>query len=54
MWTDTYAFQAKSFYEKLGFTIFGQLDGPAPIFPHFFLKKTLSVADGPPPTAADE
>ena len=33
MWTNTYAFQARSFYEKAGFTVFGQLDGPAPIFP---------------------
>ena len=41
MWTDTYAFQARSFYEKVGFTVFGHLDGPAPIFPRFFLKKAL-------------
>jgi len=41
MWVDTYAFQAKLFYEKLGFTVFGRLDGPAPIFPRFFLKKAL-------------
>ena len=41
MWTDTYAFQARSFYEKWGFTVFGRLDGPAPIFPRFFLKKAL-------------
>ena len=48
MWTDTYAFQARSFYEKAGFTVFGHLDGPAPIFPRFFLKKELG------PEAADE
>lgn len=47
MWTDTCAFQARPFYEKAGFTVFGQLDGPAPIFPHFFLKKELG------PEAAD-
>jgi GNAT superfamily N-acetyltransferase len=41
MWTDTYAFQARPFYEKLGFTVFGRLDGPAPMFPHVFLKKDL-------------
>jgi GNAT superfamily N-acetyltransferase len=41
IWTDTYAFQARPFYEKLGFTIFGRLDGPAPIFPRFFLRKSL-------------
>jgi GNAT superfamily N-acetyltransferase len=48
MWTDTYAFQARSFYQKAGFTVFGHLDGPAPIFPRFFLKKALR------PEAADE
>jgi GNAT superfamily N-acetyltransferase len=42
MWTDTYAFQARPFYEKLGLVVFGRLDGPAPIFPRFFLKKNLS------------
>ena len=45
MWLDTYAFQARSFYEKLGFTIFGRLDGPAPIFPRFYLRKALG-SDG--------
>jgi GNAT superfamily N-acetyltransferase len=42
MWMDTYAFQAGPFYEKLGFAVFGRLDGPAPIFPRFFLKKILA------------
>jgi GNAT superfamily N-acetyltransferase len=42
MWTDTYAFQARRFYEKMGFTVFGRLDGPVPIFPRFFLKKSLA------------
>jgi GNAT superfamily N-acetyltransferase len=41
IWTDTYAFQARAFYEKSGFTVFGRLDGPTPIFPRFFLKKAL-------------
>jgi N-acetylglutamate synthase-like GNAT family acetyltransferase len=43
IWLDTYAFQARSFYEKCGFTVFGRLDGPAPIFPRFFLKKLLAA-----------
>ena len=42
MWTDTYAFQACRFYERMGFTVFGRLEGPAPIFPRFFLKKLLT------------
>lgn len=41
MWLDTYAFQARPFYERLGFEVFGQLDGPAPIFPRYFMQKTL-------------
>ena len=41
MWTDTYAFQARPFYESMGFVVFGRLDGPAPIFPCFFLMKDI-------------
>jgi GNAT superfamily N-acetyltransferase len=41
MWLDTYAFQARPFYERLGFSEFGQIDGPAPIFPRYFMQKTL-------------
>jgi GNAT superfamily N-acetyltransferase len=41
MWTDTYAFQARQFYEKMDFIVFGHLDGPAPIFPRFFLMKEV-------------
>jgi ribosomal protein S18 acetylase RimI-like enzyme len=40
---DTQAFQARAFYEKHGFTIFGQIDGPAPYYPRYFMKRTLSV-----------
>ena len=41
MWLDTYAFQARPFYERLGFSVFGQLDGPAPMFPRYFMQKWL-------------
>jgi len=41
MWLDTYAFQAKGFYERLGFEIFGEIAGTAPVFPRFFMQKTL-------------
>ena len=40
-WLDTYEFQAKPFYEKLGYSVFGKLDGPAPIYPRYFLQKQL-------------
>nr|WP_272887102.1 GNAT family N-acetyltransferase [Phenylobacterium aquaticum] len=41
IWLDTFAFQARPFYERLGFRLFGQIDGPAPIFPRFFMVKDL-------------
>jgi GNAT superfamily N-acetyltransferase len=41
MWLDTFAFQARPFYERLGFEVFGQLDGPAPAFPRWFMRKAL-------------
>ena len=41
VWLDTYAFQARPFYEKLGYVVFGTIDGPAPIFQHHFMTKTL-------------
>lgn len=41
IWLDTFAFQARPFYERLGFRLFGQIDGPGPIFPRFFMVKDL-------------
>jgi GNAT superfamily N-acetyltransferase len=41
MWLDTYDFQARPFYEQLGFRVFGQIDGPAPMFPRYFREKRL-------------
>jgi GNAT superfamily N-acetyltransferase len=41
-WLDTYEFQAKPFYEKLGYSVFGILEGPAPIYPRYFLQKRLA------------
>jgi GNAT superfamily N-acetyltransferase len=47
MWLSTYEFQARPFYEHLGFVVFGRLDGLAPFFPQHFMKKTLEQpADG--------
>jgi GNAT superfamily N-acetyltransferase len=43
IWLDTFDFQARHFYERLGYTVFGRLEGPAPMFPRFFLKKDLAV-----------
>jgi len=41
MWLDTYAFQARPFYEKLGFEVFAQMDGPEPFYPRWFMRKAL-------------
>lgn len=41
MLLDTYAFQAKPFYERHGFEVFGEIGGPAPYYPRFFMKKML-------------
>ena len=43
VWLDTFSFQARPFYESLGFEVFGQIDGPAPAFPRWFMKKGLAV-----------
>lgn len=39
MWLDTYEFQARGFYEKLGFELFGMLDDHPVGQKHFFLCK---------------
>jgi GNAT superfamily N-acetyltransferase len=41
LWLDTYSFQARPFYERLGFEVFGRLDGPGPIYPRYFMSKAL-------------
>jgi GNAT superfamily N-acetyltransferase len=40
VWLDTFEFQARPFYEKLGYSSFGTLDYPAG-FKRFFLQKSL-------------
>jgi GNAT superfamily N-acetyltransferase len=40
VWLDTFEFQARPFYEKLGYELFGTLDYPAG-FKRFFLTKAL-------------
>jgi GNAT superfamily N-acetyltransferase len=39
MWLDTFEFQARPFYEKLGFELFGELEGGPGAVPRYFLKK---------------
>ena len=41
IWLDTYDFQARGFYEKLGFEVFGAIDDYPPGHQRFFLRKHL-------------
>ena len=38
---DTFEFQARGFYEKLGYDLFGQLDDHPPGFSRYFMQKKL-------------
>lgn len=40
VWLDTFEFQARPFYEKLGYATFSELDYPAG-FKRYFMKKNL-------------
>jgi GNAT superfamily N-acetyltransferase len=40
-WLDTFEFQARGFYEKLGYVCFGQIDDYPPGFARYFMKKAL-------------
>ncbi|OBZ92682.1 acetyltransferase [Pararhizobium polonicum] len=42
VWLDTFEFQARPFYEKLGYEVFGELEGGPNAIPRYFLKKRLS------------
>jgi GNAT superfamily N-acetyltransferase len=41
IWLDTFEFQARSFYEKLGYTVFGTIEDYPKGFSRFFLQKRL-------------
>ncbi|HQT89835.1 MAG TPA: GNAT family N-acetyltransferase [Acidiphilium sp.] len=43
-WLDTFSFQARGFYERLGYTVFGMLEDFPPGHSRFFLKKLLIPA----------
>lgn len=42
VWLDTYSFQARGFYERLGYRVFGTFEDYLPGHDRFFLKKALS------------
>jgi len=41
-WLDTFQFQARGFYERLGYTCFGELSDYPPGFARYFLRKMLT------------
>lgn len=43
IWLDTFNFQARGFYEKLGYTVFGTLEGHPIGGSRFFLEKRFDV-----------
>ena len=43
VWLDTYHFQARGFYEKLGYTVFGTLEGHPIGGARFFLEKRFDA-----------
>jgi GNAT superfamily N-acetyltransferase len=49
-WLDTFSFQARGFYEKLGYSVFGTLDDYPPGHSRFYLTKRL-VGSGMPAVA---
>lgn len=40
-WLDTFEFQARGFYERLGYSLFGCIDDYPPGYARYFLKKTF-------------
>ena len=44
VWLDTFSFQARPFYEKLGYSVFGTLDGHPIGASRHFLSKRLDAA----------
>lgn len=41
IWLDTFSFQARGFYEKLDFTVFGEIEDYPPGHSRFWLRKRL-------------
>jgi hypothetical protein len=42
---DTFGFQARPFYEKLGYRVFGTLENHPAGYRHYFMTKQLNVTD---------
>ncbi|TLU70471.1 GNAT family N-acetyltransferase [Lichenicoccus roseus] len=44
VWLDTFSFQARGFYEKLGYSVFGTLEDYRVGHSRMFLRKTIAPA----------
>jgi hypothetical protein len=44
VWLDTFSFQARGFYEKLGYRVFGEVADYPPGHTRHFLKKSLCAS----------
>ena len=44
-WLDTFDFQARGFYERLGYSVFGTIGGHPPGHSRFFMQKALVNPD---------
>ena len=44
VWLDTFEFQARGFYERLGYRVFGELKDYPPGFSRYFMQKALGAA----------
>ena len=53
-WLDTHEFQARGFYEKLGYELFGQLPDYPPPFSRFFFRKRLAAPSASSPAVSAE
>ena len=47
-WLDTYDFQARPFYERHGYAVFGELDGFPNGHRRWFMRKRLDGSAGDP------
>jgi len=50
-WLDTFSFQAPTLYQRLGYSIFGVIEGYAPGHSRYFLKKPLLTRTATPQQA---
>jgi GNAT superfamily N-acetyltransferase len=48
VWLDTFSFQARGFYERLGYTVFGTFEDYPPGHSRFFLRKNFEIKEGTP------